>query len=556
MDFKEKFQYSLNNKFLTLVVLGILITVNVLSLQFFVRFDWTENDRYSISDSTKVILEELDDLMTITAYLSPDLPPQLVTAEQYLKDILSEYQAYGSGNVQLDIVSVDDNDRQAEALAAGMAHAEMRVLENDSYQVRKAFFGIQLMYQGKSEAIPLVQEAELGNLEYDLTSMALKMTQPKLNKVAFLLGHGEHGIQRSLAAPAPNEVNDYTALADSLRKNYEVATVDFSKGQSLEGVDVLVVAGPKRDLSARDVFEIDQYLLAGGKSLFMIDAIEIPLGGVAATPLDTNLKTLLSPLGLTVKSNLLLDALAEFANFQIEPGRSFILPYPLFIRLVNENFSNHPVIQKVAAMVVRFVSSIEVAEIATLNYDKFLNTSPAGWQQEGPTFQTDPNNLPPGTPELGGSQSLGVLVTGLMPRISDATSFPPLQKWEENAEGQYEFVISDADDNSGDREILTEATQETSLFLISDSDFVQDIAVQGDITPLVVVQNIVDFLSLGEELINIRSKSLGSAPLDVLENSEKSLMKFLGILFIPLLLSAYGFLRLWLRRKEEKLLNL
>lgn len=556
MDFQEKFQYSLNNKFITVIVLAILILVNVLSVQFFVRFDWTEGDRYSISDATVSILSELEDLLTITAYISPDLPSQLVPTEQYVKDILFEYQAYGSGNVQVDIVSVSDNDLQSEALSAGMAQAEMQVLEDDSYQVRKAFFGLQMLYQGKSESIPLIQQAELGNLEYDLTSMALRMSLPKLKTVVFLQGHGEHGITKSLGLPGVADRNDYTGLAQALRKNYQVETRDFSKGETLEDVDVLIVAGAQRDLAERDIFEIDQYMLAGGKSIFLVDAVELVPGGVTVTPLDTNLKTVLSPLGLTVESNLLLDSLAEFANFQVGPGRTFIVPYPLFIRLVNENFSAHPVVQKVKSMVVRFVSGITLEEKEGLVYDQFMNTSSGGWSQEGPQFQTDPNNIPQATPEQGGSQTFAVMVSGMLPRISSLESVPLLQEWVENDESQFELQTVSDDDNRNGREILLEASTESQVALIADSDFVSDQSITGDATAAVVLQNIVDFMSLGDQLISIRSKSLVDAPVAKIEGTEKSLLKFLGVFLVPLLLSAYGFFRLWLRRKEEKLLNL
>ncbi len=556
MDFKEKLQYSLNNKFLTLVVLGIIVVVNVLSLQLFLRFDWTENERYSVSDSTRSILNELDDTLSMTAYFSDDLPPQLVPVEQYVRDILGEYAAYGSGNVQVDFITVDDNDKQSEALAAGLVQAEMQVLENDSYQVRQAFFGMQMMYQGKSEAIPLIQESQLANFEYDLSSLILKLSQPKLSKVAFLQGHGEHGIIRSLAAPGQVNNNDYTILAEQLRKNYEVVEVNITQGDTLEGVDALIVAGAKRDLTKRDIFEIDQYLLSGGKALFLVDAIELIPGGVTVSPLDTNLKTLLSPLGLTVESNLLFDVLSEFANFQVAAGRTFIVQYPPFIRLVKDNLSSHPVVQKVGALVVRFVSSITLNEVEGLTYDAFLNTSPGAWLQAGPTFQTDPNNIPAANPADGGSQTLGVIVTGNLPRISPEESAPALEEWFENEEAQFELRPSTANDSRSNDEVIIESQEESTVVLISDSDFVADQALSSDPTPVVIVQNIIDYLALGEELINIRSKSLGAAPLDQLESTEKSILKFFGILFVPIILSFYGFFRLWMRKKEEKFLHL
>jgi len=256
MDFRNKLQYSLNNKALILIVLGILILVNILSTRIFVRFDWTRNDQYSISDATISILDRLSDIVTVKVFFSPDLPPQLAPAEQYVKDILGEYEAYGSGNFDYEFVDVERAESQQEAQRIGVQKVEMQVLENDRYQVRNGFFGLGIFFEGNTEAIPVLQQQDLGNLEYDLTSLIVKMTQPRLQVVGVLQGHNEHGISQSFGGPPSGGVeNDYTVLAEALRKNYEVKTVDFSQGQTLDGVDVLMVAGPKRDLSERDVFE-------------------------------------------------------------------------------------------------------------------------------------------------------------------------------------------------------------------------------------------------------------------------------------------------------------
>lgn len=555
MDFKDRLQYSLNNKFLSLIVLGILLVVNVLSLQVFHRFDLTRGQQYSISESTKTILHNLDDLLTVTAYISPDLPPQIVPVEQYLTDILSEYQAYGSGNVQVDILKVDSDEREQEALAAGMTQAEMQVLENDSYQVRRAFFGLQMLYQGKTESIPLIQQSELANLEYDLTSLVLKMSQPELSTVAFLSGHGEHSIESNLVAPGQPDGNDYKTLVTALRKNYQVQTVDLTKGQTLENVDVLVIAGAKRDLTERDIFEIDQFLLKGGNAVFLTDAIELLPGGVTIVPLDTNLKTVLSPLGLTVESNLLLDTVAEFANFQVGPGQSFILPYPFFIRLLNENFANHPIVQKIASVVVRFVSSVTLQEQQGIEYIPLMSTSSTAWQQAGPSFQTDPNNVPQASADMGGSQIFAVYASGMMPRLTSDTTLPSLQQWQEGADGQFELV-NVRDENRRSRDEIVEVAQtEANVAVFADSDFVAD-AYLSDMSPVALVQNVIDYMTLGDALISIRSKTLGDAPLEQLEDTEKSLLKFFGMFFFPLVLAAYGFFRLWMRKKEERLLKL
>ncbi|MDZ4216941.1 MAG: GldG family protein, partial [Candidatus Gracilibacteria bacterium] len=275
MDYRDKLKHSVNSKALALIVLGILVLLNILSLRYFFRFDWTQNKQYSISDSTVSILHDLDDLVTVKAYFSDDLPPQALPIRQYVQDLLSEYKAYGSGHFDYEFVDPSTNsDVAQEASGLGVQEIRMQVVENDSLQVKNGYMGIGLFFGGNTEGIPVLQAEELGNLEYDLTSRILKMSQPREMVVAFLSGHGEHEIGTGVPFVDQGKDVDYAIAGQQMRANYAVRTLDFSAGDTLEGVDVLVVAGPKRDLSDRDIFEIDQYLLQGGKAVFLIDGID------------------------------------------------------------------------------------------------------------------------------------------------------------------------------------------------------------------------------------------------------------------------------------------
>lgn len=556
MDFRDKSSYSLNSKVLTILVLAILIVVNFLSLKFFVRFDWTKGDQYSISDSTKDLLTGLDDLISVKAYFSDDLPPQLLPVKQYVRDILSEYEAYSDGNFRYEFVDPAlDLKAAQEAQQIGVQQVRMQVRENDSFQVRNGYLGLGIFYEGKTEAIPVIQEQDAANLEYDLTSLIIKLTQPKLHAVAFLSGHGEHGIGPGVQVPGRSTADDYTAVGQFLRKNYEVKTVDFSQQQNLEGIDVLVVAGPKRDLTEREIFEIDQFLLQGGKAIFLVDGIEQLENGINLQVLDVNAKTVLAPLGLTVESDLLLDTLSELANFSEGPGRFYFLQYPPFIRFVSQNFSSNPIVAKIPSFVGRFVSSISISEVDGLIYDRIVNSSPSSWAQTYP-FQVNPTSMPQPTPEQGGEKPVMVSVKGLLPRISTATSVPALQQWVKKADSEeYELKAVAGDKNRSGREIVEQAQAESQVILFSDSHFVIDQAIGDDQAPLVLFLNAVDSLVLGDTLIGIRSKSIGSAAMQELDQTQKSVMRYLGIFLVPVLVTGYGLVRLWLRRKEEKMLK-
>ncbi|MGE3279100.1 MAG: GldG family protein [Candidatus Altimarinota bacterium] len=557
MDFRDKKTYSIHHKAAVFIVLGILILVNILSLRYFVRFDWTRDDQYSISDSTKELLQGLEDIVTVKAYFTENLPPQLIPVRQYVRDILSEYKAYSGGNFDYEFVDpAEDVESAQEAQQIGVQQVRMQVRENDSFQVQNGYLGIGLFFEGKTEAIPVIQEQDAANLEYDLTSLIIKMTQPRIHVVGFLQGHGEHQMGAGVQVSGQRPQEDYNAVGQFLRKNYEVRMVDFSKQQSLEGVDVLVVAGPKRDLTERAVFEIDQFLLRGGKAVFLVDGIRQIENGLNLEVLDVNAKTLLSPFGLTVDSNVMLDTLSELANFSEGPGRFYFLQFPPFIRLVADNFSANPIVAKIPSFVVRFASSISINQVAGLSYDQIVNTSPSSWYQDYP-FQLNPSSIPQPKPEQGGSKPMMVSVRGLLPRISTAVAVPVLQQWVEQAETKdFELRTVTPDQNKNGREVLLEAQAESEVVLFSDSDFIADPAIQNDQTSLVLFLNTIDSLTLGDTLIGIRSKSVGSAAIREIDQSQKTAMKYLAIFLIPLLISGYGFIRLWRRRKEEQMMKI
>lgn len=556
MDYRDKTAYSINSKVMALVVAGILILVNILSLRYFIRFDVTDSKQYSISDSSISILQRLDDLVTVKAYFTDELPAQFEPVEQYLKDILGEYKAYSNGNLDFEFVDPALNaDAAQEAQRAGVQQVQMQVLENDSYQVKQGYIGLAIFYEGKTEAMPFIKQEDLGNLEYDITSRILKMADPKDYVVGFLQGHGEHDLGNGLVGQG-SDPKGYGYVNQVLSENYSIQRIDLSKGQTLDGVDVLVVAGPQRDLSDRDRFEIDQYLMAGGNSIFLVDAVN-QQEGINVDLMETNVRTLFEKVGVSVESKLLMDQVNELTNFSAGPGQFYILPYPPFVRLVVENFSKNPIVQKVDGFTVRFASPLSVTEASdNLKYDRFVNTSQRAWVQDFP-FQLNPNGIPSPTNEQLGSKPLAVYVTGLFPRLTDFDTVPVLQEWKPAADTQdFELLNVAQDPNRAGREILKEATAESKVIVMGDSDFISDQSVQQSQSGLVVFQNMVDFMTFGEELVNVRAKVIESQPLGEVSNTEKSFVKFAGVLLLPFLLCMYGVARIWIRRKEEKLLRL
>lgn len=544
----------MKQKFLIAVVLVALIALNVLSQYAFLRFDWTEQDKYTISDTSINLLSKLDDRVHVKAYFSKELPPQFLTVKHYLRDMLSEYQAYGGNSFSFEFIDPEGNDSlQQEMSKIGIQQVRMQVRENDSLQVKNGYLGMGVFYKDKSEGIPLLQQQDLANLEFTISSLILKLSLPRLPSVAFLKGHGEHDVGYEFEIPgiAPAPDQDYRIVGKFLRKNVQVRTVDFARGESLDGVDVLIVAGPKRNLTDRAIFEIDQFLLRGGKAIFLIDSVAREENTIFHRVMDLNIKTLLDPLGIRVPSKIVFDQVSEFGQFSEGPGQFFVLPYPPFIRLTAQNFSGNPIIQKIKSLVVRFVSPIEITEKPGIAVDRFLNTSPNSWVQ-APPFQLSPTAYPQPKPEEINSFPVAVQISGNLPRISTVSAVPPLQEWKEDVKKQWKLQSVSDDPRKKGKNVITQAEKPSTVIIVSDSDLISDSALRDDEVPLIVFLNMVDSLSLGDDLIGIRGKIFDAAPIAELSKSQKTVIKIIGTLLVPFLICIAGVIRLFLRRRDEQ----
>ena len=125
-----------------LLYIGLFVMLNLLAYQIFFRLDFTADKRYTLSNSTKNIVEELDELVTISAYVSSNLPPELSTYADDLKDMLEEYENYSDGNLVYEVVDpLESDEAEAEATNNGIATLNINSREADENQNPQRIYG-------------------------------------------------------------------------------------------------------------------------------------------------------------------------------------------------------------------------------------------------------------------------------------------------------------------------------------------------------------------------------------------------------------------------------
>lgn len=529
-----------NMLFLVLIVLGFLALVNFLSTRHFFRLDLTHGGRYTLSDASKKVSAALDDVVTVKCYFSKNLPPYVVNLKRQVTDMLDEYQAFAKGNVQVEFIDPgEDPALQQKVRFMGIPQVQMNIVEKDQATATNVYLGMAVAYEDKQEIIPFVKSIE--SLEYDVTSAILKVTRKEKKTVGFLAGHEEMELQGK-------GLNNVSAL---LGKEYEVEPVEVKGGKQIPpSLDLLVVAGPGR-VADRAKYEIDQFLMRGGKVFFLIDPVTIPEGSIQATYRDTNLGDLLEHYGVRLTRNLVLDRYNSLIRFQT--GYTIVqTPYPFFAKVIKTGFDQeNPIVSQLESVTFPWACALEVLKDAhpDLSFTVLAQSSQHSWLQKGmydlnPTqeFYQDPADLKP--------YPLAVLVSGKFSSFYSGKEAPA----EETVPAEENKPEEKNDQAPPKPETIAACSQETQIMVIGNARFIAD-SYAPQSGNLEFFLNAVDWFTWGADLIGIRSRAITDRPIPILTERQKVAVKSANIMAVPILITVFGVIRFYIRRKRKLTLN-
>lgn len=537
-------KYGGNTLAFILVVFGIVALINFLSSRRFIRADLTADKRYTISQSTKNVLDRLDDIVTIDVYFSRQ-PPRVAQIRQSVRDMLEEYRAF-SKNLEINFIdpASDDEALKQKLRFMGIPEIQVNVIEKDKAELANVYMGVAILYEDKKEVLPVVQTT--ANLEYDLTSAILKVTSKEIKTVGFLSGHDEIDVFSQAFGP----------LRQELDRQYEVKNVPIDGGKAID-VDVatLIVAGPKTELTEREKYEIDQFIMRGGRVCFLIDPILIQYEGLNVTPLQTGLNDLLEHYGVKLNDNLVLDV----SRGQLTYSQGFMTvttDYAYFIKLLkqyqyrtgetSDGLSQDSIItSQLESLMLPWAGSLELLPQgdSAVEAIALAKTSRGGWTAQSP-YNINPTNRqfqPPASVQQ--VHTVAASLSGVFKSFYAGKAIPPAESTE-SEEGMT------AKPTEEERTTKTES-EATQIVVVGNSQFLQQGRPDGQLFFL----NTVDWLTLGEELINIRSHGTTERPLKEISESEKFFLKFISIAGVPILVVAFGLVRFILRRRAKRMVE-
>lgn len=542
--------------FLNVVVFIALI--NLLVAKNFYRFDLTEEKRYTIKNQTRGILKELEDDVYVEVFLTGDLNAEFKRFQKAIAETLEEFRIYSDNKVKYkftDPTAAMSDKARNEFMSdlAGKGIQPTNVIDNkDGQRLEKIIFpGVTISYEGIEAGVMLLKGNKAGTpteeinqsiegIEYELAHTINKLVNNDRKRIGLVSGHGEL------------DSANIASFKGDLLEEYDVSTIDVATAD-LGMYDALIVAKPTRLFPEQDKFHIDQYIMKGGRVLFLLDKLDATMDSASredyfALPYNIGLDDQLFKYGVRINLDLIQDRTAGFypvitGNRGGKPEIK-LMDWPFFPLL--NHYAEHPITRNLDAVITKFVSSVDTVKAPGIKKTPLLMTS-----QYSRTI---------GAP-------VKVSVNDLRKNIKDesfSSSFIPVAYL---LEGKFTSLYKNRFLPEGvDKKDFVEEGTTAKIIVIADGDIIRnDINTRtGQARPLgfdpptnytfanrEFLLNCLSHLTNENGLIQARTKQVKIRPLDKQKvNTERAMWQVINLVIPLTLLIIYGIVRFYWRKRK------
>jgi len=340
------------NALITIATLLIsIITINYISSKHSLRLDLTQDNLYTLSSSTKTILSDIDDVVTVRAYFTKDLPSQALPLRTYVDDLLDEFKRYAGDKLQVEFI--DPNTSQADEKAAmmlGIPPVQLNVAGADKLEVAKIFLGMAILYNGKQEVIPVVRRSE--NLEYELAKSIIKVSRDSAPQV---------GLWQGAVDPASIGGHEFKGIHKMINDRYEIKMISEESMSMMSSLSTLILISP-REMSEAMQKALDQYIANGGHVMVFADRFDL-YPNLTVKPVHSPVFDLLVSYGITVEPELVLDQVNAKAAFS-QGYLTYHTPYAYWPRIMQNQFNaNQSIVADLETAVFPWTSSLIIKDM-------------------------------------------------------------------------------------------------------------------------------------------------------------------------------------------------
>lgn len=559
-----------------LIMAGIMvILVNLIASFIFTRIDLTAERRYSIAPATKELLKKLDDVVFFKVYLEGDLPSGFQRLSNETREMLNEFRAY-SDNIEFEFVDPSGNPNPVERNNAyrllverGLQPTDLRVTRKGQSTQLIIFPGAIASYKGKEVPVHLlmnenvtgqdpnvVLNSSIQSLEYNLASAIQKLTNPNKPSIAILDGQGE--LSRAETVDLEIALSEYY-IVERVTLNQKINSLtlrlktDSVHDELVNKYRAIIIAKPTKPFNEKDKFLIDQFIMRGGKVLWLIDPVFASMDSLekynASMGIlnDINLEDMLFTYGVRPNTSLIMDLTA--LPIPVKTGQIGNQPrfeyFPWYFFPILTPQVNHPIVNGLNAIRTEFISDIDTIDVPGIRKTVLLKSSPYSRKLNVPVLINLDILREEPDPRLfdQGPQAVAVLLEGEFPSAFQFRIPPELSENEDLA--------------------FRGKSKPTRMILVADGDIVKNQFhfSQGYPLPLGYDQytrqtfgnrdlalNAINYLCDDSGLMTVRSRELKLRLLDGARIvKERLFWQLLNVLLPVLLILAFGFLKYRIR---------
>ncbi len=361
-----------------LLILGIILFINILSQYFNTYLDFTEEKRFTLTEPTKKLIKDVKNVVYIQVLLEGNFPSGFKRLQQSTKEILDqfnsengyiEYEFENPNEGTVDVINARRKSYGEEGLIptnlmvrSGSENKEQLIYPYAIVKLGDRKISVNLL----ENAPDLDQESNLSNsislLEYKLATAIQKVHYPEKKNILFTTGHGELAREQT------------KSLVSLLNSSYNLAWINLDSTFIIKPeIDLLIIARPIIPFTEKNKFVLDQYVMNGGKIIWLVDGLKMSLDSLSTRnefipePLDLNLTDYFFKNGIRINSNLVLDL--ECSRIPQVIGRTGDKPqielFPWYYHPLIAPRSNHPIVSNIDRISLEFPSTIDTLKTKT-----------------------------------------------------------------------------------------------------------------------------------------------------------------------------------------------
>lgn len=560
------------------LTLLIIVLVNLIGYQLFTRFDLTSEKRYTLSPATRDLLDKVDDYVYFRVYLEGEFPAGFKRLRNETREMLAQFRAYNK-KIVFEFINPSSTSDQKERekiyrqlVEQGLNPTDVKVKTKSGTETQLVFPGAIVTYRTEQSPMELLQNQittgpeqilnnSIQNLEYNIANTIRKLIARQKPKVGFVAGHGEmteeHVYDFALA------LSEHYGL-ERVRINGRIDALTQRVTDSASGnvnifnrYKAIIVAKPDSAFNEKDKFIIDQFVMRGGRVLWLLDGVNADMDSLKNKPTaialakELQLDDLLFRYGARVNYNLLQDAqclpiMMVTGNIGNQPQFN-MMPWPYF-PLFNPAPVPHPISNNLNAIKAQFASSIDTVSAPGIKKTILLTTSDYTFIQPTPAI-------------------IDLSIAGKQPDPSlfNKKRVPVALLLEGKFKSLYANRMPPAIAN--DREIgFMEEGRETAMIVVADGDVARNQFDRKTGAPMPVgydqdtrqtfgnrdfLLNAMDYLVDDNRLITIRSREVKIRLLDrKLIEEEKLKWQLINVATPVGLVLLAGLLITWLRKRR------